>query len=114
MPIANCILTPECINSSDQQGNLIDKWAKAADQSSEHMTINLLTLKEQLGNAYQIMASLQLPALWSPKDISSLQTGLAKALSEHFSVPLSTVHVVTNIIESGRVVEDGKEVKWQS
>lgn len=114
MPIANCILTPKCINSSNPQDNLIDKWAKAANQSSEHMTINLLTSAEQLGNTYQIMANLQLPSLWSPTDVSALQTGLAKALSGHFSVPLSTVHIVTSIIESGQIVEDGKEVKWQS
>lgn len=112
MPIANCIVTAECIGSSNQEWNLIDLWAEAASLSSEHMTINLLSNTQQLGNQYHVIANLQLPSIWSPPDISSLQTGLARALSSYFSVPLSTIHVITNVIESGLIIEDGREVKW--
>jgi len=109
MPIANCVITQEC---SQGAGNLITLWAQESEISPEHMTINLITSSEQLGNKYKIMANLALPSMWSTSDISLLQIGLAKALSKHFAVAINEVHVITNIITSGMVVESGKQIKW--
>lgn len=58
------------------------------------------------------MATLLLPSIWSNSDISSLQIGLAKALTLHFNVSLKEVFISTNMVNSGMVVESGKEVKW--
>ena len=109
MPIANCVITQECLQSSE---NLIELWSKESGISPEHMTINIVTSREQLGNKYKIMANLSLPSMWSTSDISSLQVGLAKALSNHFAVAINEVHVITNIVTSGMVVEAGQEIKW--
>jgi hypothetical protein len=76
------------------------------------MTINIVTSREQLGKKYKIMADLALPSMWSAADISLLQVGLSKALSHHFGVSISEVHVITNIVTSGMVVESGQEIKW--
>ncbi|EEX31348.1 hypothetical protein VIC_004296 [Vibrio coralliilyticus ATCC BAA-450] len=38
--------------------------------------------------------------------------GLAKALSESFSVESQNVLVMTTILSSGFVVENGREVTW--
>ncbi|CAH1386597.1 conserved hypothetical protein [Candidatus Nitrotoga sp. M5] len=109
MPIANCLITQECSQGS---GNLIELWANESGISSKHMTINIVSSSEQLGNKYKIMANLSLPSMWSTSDISSLQIGLAKALSQYFAFAINEVHVITNIVTSGMVVESGQEIKW--
>ncbi len=109
MPIANCIVTSECKAGS---GDLIEMWAGESGQSCEHMTINIVTSKQQLGKKYNVMATLYLPSLWPDSSISSLQIGLAKALSQYFSLPLSEIFIITNIVESGKVVAAGQEERW--
>jgi len=109
MPIANCIVTSDCVEGTS---DLIDLWASESAQSSEHMTINLTISNRQLGNKYSVMASLFLPSMWSRKNISLLQIGLAKALAKHFDLALSQVHVITHVVDSGSVVESGQELKW--
>ena len=112
MPIANCIVTPSCQKRLDSSSDLIELWSSASNISSEHMTINIITSSEQLGNKYPLMVTLILPSIWSNADISSLQLGLAKAMSRYFNVNLEDVFISTNIVNSGMVVEAGKEVKW--
>lgn len=112
MPIANCIITPNCQKRSDISINLIELWAKESKISSEHMTVNLVTSSEQQGNSYTIMVTLLLPSIWSIPDISSLQTGLANALALYFDVTIDEVFIATNIIDSGMVVESGKIIEW--
>jgi len=109
MPIANCFVSQNC---SENSGDLIKIWADESGQSSEHMTINIISTKEQRGHQYSVMANLLLPSMWSKVHISSLQVGLAKALAEYFSIAIEQVHVVTNIIESSLVVENGQEITW--
>jgi hypothetical protein len=106
MPIANCLITKECNQGA---GNLIALWAKESEVSPEHMTINIVTSSEQLGNKYKIMANLALPSVWSTSDVSLLQIGLTRALSKHFTVAINEVHVITNIVTSGLVVESDKK-----
>jgi hypothetical protein len=53
-----------------------------------------------------------LPSHWSKENISKLQLGLAKALSKCLRVSIKQVHIVTNIIDSGLVVENGEETTW--
>jgi len=112
MPIANCIITSESQKNADNSNNLIELWAKESGKSSEHMTINIITSYKQFGKKYSIMANLLLPSMWSSADISSLQVGLARALSQHYKLNLQDVHVVTSLVNSGMVVEAGKEIKW--
>jgi hypothetical protein len=109
MPIANCIVKADCQNSSN---NLIELWAEESGVSSEHMTVNIVVSNEQLGNQYSVMATLSLPSAWSNTDISSLQVGLARAIAVHYDISIHDVHVVTHVLNSGLVVEDGNSVKW--
>jgi hypothetical protein len=53
-----------------------------------------------------------LPSIWSKSNISSLQLGLASALSKHYLVEIDEVQVITHIVTSGLVVESGKEINW--
>lgn len=58
------------------------------------------------------MVTLLLPSIWSKPDITSLQVGLAKALALHYDASLEDIFISTSIVNSGMVVESGKEVKW--
>lgn len=109
MPIADCVITSECKEGS---GSLIELWAEESGKSDKYMTINIITSSVQLGKRYKIMANLSLPSMWAASDISLLQIGLARALSRYFSVSIQEVHVITNIVTSGLVVESGQELKW--
>lgn len=112
MPIANCIITSKCKSSSDSSSRLIETWANESNTSSDNMTINIITSTEQTGHKYAIMASLLLPSIWSRSEIKSLQLGLAKALSLHYTLALDDIFITTSLVESGMVVEAGKEVTW--
>ncbi len=109
MPIANCIITRGTVGRPDE---LVNRWSAESGVPDQHMTVNVIRSEQQLGNPYAVMADLQLPSVWSDEKLSSLQTGLARALSVCFDVPIDQVHLVTHIIRSGMVVENDREVSW--
>lgn len=109
MPIVNCIIAPNCPEGS---GDLIEFWSTESGHSSEHMTINVIESSRQMGKEYLVMATLSLPSMWSDSDVSSLQMGLSKAIGSFFSIANEQIHIVTHVINSGMVVEAGKEITW--
>lgn len=109
MPIANCVISDAC-EFSDQ--SIVDTWSHHAGVSPEHMTVNFIRPCKQAGNLYAVMASLMLPSMWDESSINALQTGLATALSEYFEISIGDVHIVTQIIDSGMVVENGDLSIW--
>lgn len=112
MPVANCIITSLCQKRPTVSTDLVEIWAAESGVSSEHMTINLVTSDEQQGCHYAVMVNLLLPTLWTASEVSSLQLGLARALTLYFDVNLKEVFIVTSIVNSGLLVEAGKEIKW--
>lgn len=112
MPIANCFVNENYKEHVEDDSDLIALWANVSHKSPEHMTVNIIYTNEQHGNTYAVMAHLLLPTVWSVEDISLLQTGLAKALACFFQAPINEIHIITTHVESGRVVEQGKEVIW--
>ena len=112
MPIANCILSSQVIANSIDSTGLIEKWGKHSGINTSEMTVTIMRSDEQMGKEYGAICTLNLPNLWSSKSVSSLQVGLAKAISEHFSLKDAEVLIMTSLIESGLVVEGGKEVSW--
>lgn len=109
MPIANCIVAP-ALDPTDQ--NPVELWADESGKAKQHMTINIVEYRQQFGTQYPIMATLQLPSLWSSSDINCLQVGLARALAKYYQVAIGDVHVITNIIAPGLVVENGEQTQW--
>lgn len=112
MPIANCIISPELTATLEQPQSLIELWSGHSGQSSEHMTVNLISSIAQVGAGYKIMAFLYLPSLWSDKAVSQLQIGLARSLAEGFACDLSSVQIITTMVNSGFVVENGEQIEW--
>ena len=111
MPIANCFVRDGVAKGAQVEG-LTRLWAEESDISNEHMTINVLDAVRQNGAAYDIMAFLYLPSLWSSEDVRRLQVGLANALARGFGVGPAGVQVITSLVESGHVVENGETQEW--
>lgn len=109
MPIANCIVSVDKIGDVDL---LVARWAQESGESTAPMTVNIIRAAAQGGQRYAVMATLYLPSCWSPASVSALQLGLARALAAHFAVAASAVQVISHILPSGRVVENGEEVRW--
>jgi hypothetical protein len=112
MPIANCYILSSLDTISVDESELISLWASKSNISSDEMTVNLIEVNKQVGKKYSVVAQLLLPSMWSRPKVSSLQTSLANAFSQCYKVPLEQVIVTTNIVESGLVVESGREVNW--
>ncbi len=112
MPIAHCILSHRIDKHGQNSAELIERWGKCSGLDSSEMTVTIVQAEEQMGKQYGVICTLHLPNLWSPKQVSSLQVGLAKAISEQFGLEMTDVLVMTSLIESGFVVEGGKEVSW--
>lgn len=112
MPVANCIVSAELSGTRRPESDLIELWADAAGLSSAEMTVNIVVASAQYGKGCDLQAHLLLPSLWSESDISKLQLGLSKALSEFFKLEEKQILVTTQILESGRVVEGGKKLTW--
>ncbi len=109
MPIANCIITKPCTESDS---NLVELWAKEANIAQEHITINIIEAKKQLGNQYAIMSTLLLPSMWAKEQISLIQLALANSLAKYYNLDLIDIHIVTRIIESSLVLENGEVLHW--
>ena len=112
MPIANCFVAKRRYQDAKGSQPLVDLWALESGKTSEHMTVNIIACTEQQCVAYEVMANLFLPSLWSKRDVNLLQTGLAKALAQYFNVTANGVHVITYMVDSGLVVENGALVEW--
>ncbi|NVJ61962.1 MAG: hypothetical protein HWE27_16340 [Gammaproteobacteria bacterium] len=109
MPIVYCYTT---LDLPDASNELVEQWSSLSGISSEEMTVNFVELNEQVGKQYDVMAQLFLPDLWNEADINRLQIGLAEAISEVVKVSIKGVHVITQIVTSGTVVENGKVLTW--
>ena len=111
IPIAHCTISSDLVSKAETD-EVIERWGSLSEQPTTDMTINFILAEQQEGRPYQIIANLFLPSVWSEKSVSALQLGLAKALSESFSVEPKNVLVMTTILSSGFVVENGREVTW--
>lgn len=109
MPIAHCLVDS---GREPRRVDPVDLWARESGQSAEHMTINIVGRARQFGNRYAVMATLWLPSLWPEADIAALQEGLARAMASYYRAAPREVHVITRVLESGRVVEDGETLQW--
>lgn len=111
MPIANCFVRAGVPAAAEIHG-LTCLWAQESCISDDHMTINMAAGTRQDGAPYSIVAFLYLPSSWSSEDVGRLQVGLARALAKAFALDPADVQVITSIVESGHVVENGETQEW--
>jgi hypothetical protein len=111
VPIVNCFVRDDLPPDPDID-TLTALWSDESGIGSEHMTINVIAGTRQAGAPYRVMAFLYLPTLWSFEQVRQLQVGLARALTRGFAVASSEVQVISSVVHSGHVVEDGETQDW--
>ncbi|MEQ9064874.1 MAG: hypothetical protein RIE58_11925 [Vicingaceae bacterium] len=80
--------------------------------AEKDITMNFVTSYSQAGQKYEFLLILYLPTLWSKKSINNIQKALLELLIDTFKITSNEVFILTNTIESGNVIENGKEVTW--
>jgi hypothetical protein len=111
MPIANCLVKDIEIIPEEWEKMVTDLAAKAKLQVTE-ITLNVITGGWQFGNPYKVMITLYLPTLWNSVDIELIQKSLLSALTSNLNLPPEDIFIMTSLVESGNVVENGKMVWW--
>lgn len=115
MPIATVLVRSDREPLDDKSlARLVPAWASHAGQPATHMTVNLVDRVVQAGAGFALMAWLDLPDLWPGEAVEALQTGLAYALADVFQADIGEVQVITRLVASGHVVEDGAIVRWSA
>ena len=111
MPIANCFIKSE-LTSILNHSKIVEDWAKSIGLETKDITINLISDFVQIGKTYEIMVNLYLPSHWSDENIKNIQVQLLNILIKHFNLKTTQIFILTNIIQSGHVLENGKVAEW--
>jgi hypothetical protein len=109
MPIATCILSG--FDPLPAPAGVVATWAEAAGCDPALMTVNFVA-GQQDGAGYPALAYLALPDLWPEPQVATLAETLAKVLAAHLGIAIDQVQVLVQVLSSGRVVEDGKLLRW--
>lgn len=111
MPIATCFIKNNKI-SKQQWDTLSAEWAQRIGVDVKDICLTMVTGFIQSGQTYEALVQLSLPSLWAKEDIKTIQMELLSLLSELLKVSSDQIFILTTIIQSGHVVENGKVVKW--
>jgi hypothetical protein len=112
MPIANCFLTKKNDLLTAKGEEIITVWAQAINVDPSDITMNWITNFHQFGRSYAILVNLYLPTLWSERDIHAIQRSLQKTLTQLLAIEETEIFILTSLIQSGHVVENGNAVLW--
>ena len=112
MPVASCVLAPE-LALVGRAEDLLLAWSNQAGVDQSLLTLDICRAEQRLGKSYLIITTLFLPSAWSPSQVNTIQLALAKTLAIYFQIELSDVLVITQVIQSGLVVEHGQLVVWK-
>lgn len=110
MPIARCTVLKTCLQNASLKHDPVVLWREKSGINSDEMTISVTGCEQQFGKQYKVLAELYLPSLWSASNKQQLQLGLALALAEYFSTALNNILVITIMVNSRDVVENGRLV----
>ena len=111
MPIAHC-LVKDFVILPHEWDDVVTDLAEKAKLNKTDITLNVIANTHQFGNHYKIMVNLYLPTLWTSMDVELIQTSLLQAFIENLKLNPSEIFILTSLIESGHVVENGKIVWW--
>lgn len=112
MPIGICYIKNKVVDHQKFETH-VSKWADKIGVNTSDVSITIIRDFAQFGQTYDILFNLYLPSIWSKKDTSMIQTELLAMLCEAFKIHPKNIFILTNIIQSGHVVENGKIVNWK-
>lgn len=110
MPIANCIIK----NKYDFK--LLDLITKELEIKlnieRKDIIINFIESYFQSGKNYDLMIFLKLPSLWKDKDIKRIEAAFVSVFSDILDISVQDIFLITEIIKSGHVVNNGDIEFW--
>ncbi len=112
MPIANCFIN-ESIPDTKILEEMASKFAKDIGVSEQDVCLNFIQNYWQAGIKYKIMCNLFLPSLWNDVDIQRIQSSLKVLLNKYMKATDKEVFIITTMVESGNIIEDGNAVVWK-
>lgn len=112
MPIANCY-TNKITVSEKQLEALTNEWAQILRIDLKDICLTFIDTSYQAGQHYKIMVNLFLPSLWSKAGVKNIQLTLLRQLINHLNLHENDIFIITSIIESCHVVENGEVVEWK-
>lgn len=111
MPIANCLCKKDNI-TKEKSENIVSEWAEIAEVDIKDICLNFIHNYSQFGQQYSVLANLYLPSLWSEDGIKKVQLGLLQTLAKHLELREDEIFIMTSIINSSHVIENGNVVEW--
>ena len=111
MPIANCYIRNKQLSQSDLE-ELAGKWAEKLRIGVKDVCLTILADFTQAGQQYEVMINLFLPSLWPEEDVKIIQKTLLELLKNYLKIDSSEIFLITSIIQSGHVLENGEIAKW--
>lgn len=111
MPIAICNIKNKAISNKILEP-LVSKWADKIGVNIRDISITFVPNCIQFGQQYDILCNLYLPSLWEKENVNLIQNELLVVLVDAFKIQTENIFIITNIVQSGNVVENGKIVEW--
>lgn len=111
MPIANCYIKDTQVINNEFQ-DLATLWAEKINVDVKDICLTFIPNCIQAGQQYEILVNLYLPSLWKKDAIKNIQKSLLMILAGHFHISPKHIFIMTSIIQSGNVVENGEVVEW--
>jgi hypothetical protein len=110
MPIANCYIQIEV--SKQQLETLTKDWAQTIEVDLKDICLSFVNIHAQTGQNYKVMVNLFLPTLWEAKSREKIQLSLDTLLKKHLELEDEDVFIITSLVQSGNVVENGQIIRW--
>ena len=111
MPIAICNIKNKAIDREILEP-LVSKWADKIGVNISDVSITFVPNCIQFGQQYDILCNLYLPSLWEKENVKLIQNELLVALVDAFKIQPEDIFIITNIVQSGNVMENGQIVEW--
>ncbi|HMO60790.1 MAG TPA: hypothetical protein PKC39_05280 [Ferruginibacter sp.] len=111
MPIANCYLN-NCSITNTKADAIANEWAGIINVDIKDVCLSFINIQYQAGRQYRCLSRLYLPSLWQQQQVEKIQMSLQQVLTRHLELKPAEIFIITSIINSGHVVEDGKIIHW--
>jgi len=111
LPIANCYINQVKVSDEELEA-LTNEWAEKIEVELKDICLSFVEVSTQTGQKYKVLVNLFLPSAWDKSSIEKIQINLDLVLKKYLRLNDRDVFIITNIVESGNVVEGGKIVRW--
>jgi len=112
MPIIQCFLDRSIKSSWKNEVLIANKLVDEIGVDEKDLTIQFIQGVSVAGRQYGVLVVMYLPSVWTQGGIERIQLIVQITLCRHLNVEPSGLFLITQVIDSGHVVCDGRIEKW--